>query len=212
MKQIKDKALLSQYIEKNKIHEYFKVCHPDFMLFRYEPGELLTNPFSPSKYLQFVVEGTLLMYDMPDEDSTIVLQTSYNEVGLLGEVELIDTQFVPFFVEASSVVYSVAFDLELHRSQLLEDPAFLLKLCKSLATKLNGAVVSSSSLPLKKRIANYINYSYSEGYIKNISAIAKMLNASNRQLIRVLKQYCEEGVLDHESKGTYKILKKVVLN
>ena len=97
---------------------------PRFFLRHYKPGELLTTPFSPSQYLQFVVEGDLLLYNMPDEESTVMLQTNYNEVRLLGDMELLDSKFTPIFVEAKTDVYTLAFHLDAYRQQLLNDPAF----------------------------------------------------------------------------------------
>lgn len=68
------------------------------VLRHYSPGELLTNPFSPSEYLQFIVEGTVLLYDMPDEESTVILQTTNNKVEILGDLELLDAKFTPPFL------------------------------------------------------------------------------------------------------------------
>ena len=129
METVNDRKLRDYYLEKRRIHDLFSTCVPNFFLLHYQPGELLTNPFSPSQYLQFVVEGELLLYDMPDEDSTVMLQTSYNEVNLLGEVELLDAQFTPFFVEARTDVYTLALYLEQYQQILLNDPAFLRYLC-----------------------------------------------------------------------------------
>ena len=208
METVNDRKLRDYYLEKRRIHDLFSTCVPNFFLLHYQPGELLTNPFSPSQYLQFVVEGELLLYDMPDEDSTVMLQTSYNEVNLLGEVELLDAQFTPFFVEARTDVYTLALYLEQYQQILLNDPAFLRYLCSSLASKLNGAVASSMQMPLKKRVALSLQYADDSQCITDIGRLAKTFNVSNRQLLRVLKDFCQEGILEHSQKGVYRILKK----
>lgn len=208
METVNDRKLRDDYLEKRRIRDLFSTCVPNFFLLHYQPGELLTNPFSPSRYLQFVVEGELLLYDMPDEDSTVMLQTSYNEVNLLGEVELLDAQFTPFFVEARTDVYTLALYLEQYQQILLNDPAFLRYLCSCLAAKLNGAVTASVQMPLKKRVALSLQYADDSQCITDIGRLAKTFNVSNRQLLRVLKDFCREGILEHSQKGVYRILKK----
>lgn len=208
METVNDRKLRDYYLETRRIHDLFSTCVPNFFLLHYQPGELLTNPFSPSQYLQFVVEGELLLYNMPDEDSTVMLQTSYNEINLLGEVELLDAQFTPFFVEARTDVYTLALYLEQYQQILLNDPAFLRYLCSCLASKLNGAVASSVQMPLKKRVALSLQYADDSQCITDIGRLAKTFNVSNRQLLRVLKNFCREGILEHSQKGVYRILKK----
>ena len=208
METVNDRKLRDHYLETRRIQELFSTCLPNFFLLHYQPGELLTNPFSPSRYIQFVVEGELLLYDMPDEDSTVMIQTTYNEVNLLGEVELLDAQFTPFFVEARTDVYTLALYLEQYQQILLNDPAFLRYLCSCLASKLNGAVASSVQMPLKKRVALSLQYADDSQCITDIGRLAKTFNVSNRQLLRVLKDFCREGILEHSQKGVYRILKK----
>ena len=208
METVNDRKLRDDYLEKRRIYDLFSTCVPNFFLLHYQPGELLTNPFSPSQYLQFVVEGELLLYDRPDEDSTVMLQTSYNEINLLGEVELLDAQFTPFFVEARTDVYTLALYLEQYQQILLNDPAFLRYLCSCLAAKLNGAVTASVQMPLKKRVALSLQYAGDTQCITDIGRLAKTFNVSNRQLLRVLKDFCRDGILEHSQKGVYRILKK----
>lgn len=86
--------------------------------------------------------------------------------------------------------------------------AFLRYLCSCLATKLNGAVASSMQMPLKKRVALSLQYADDSQCITDIGRLAKTFNVSNRQLLRVLKDFCQEGILEHSQKGVYRILKK----
>ncbi len=211
METVNNPHLLEHYIRTSEIETLFSTGLPNFFLLHYHPGELLTTPFSPSKYLQFIVEGKLLLYDMPDEDSTVTLQTNYNEVRLLGDVELLDAKFTPFFVEAKTDVYTLAAYLSQYQQRLLNDPAFLRYLCRCLADKLNGAVAASQHLPLRKRVARSLQFSDEGSCINEIGRLAHSLNVSNRQLLRVLKEFCEEGILSHEGKGVYRILKKPLL-
>ena len=86
METLQNSALRDRYIRENRLAELFSGKMPVMILLHYAPGDLLTTPFSPSGLLQFVVKGELLLYDMPDENSTVMLQTNYNDVKLLSEI------------------------------------------------------------------------------------------------------------------------------
>ena len=208
METIHNSRLYDQYIESRQIRQMFTGELPRFLLLHYAPGELLTNPFSPSGYLQLVVDGDLLLYDMPDESSTVSLQTAFHDVNILGDMELLDVPFISLFVEAKTDVYTLALYLEQHRQRLLNDPAFLRCLCVSMAEKLNGAVQASSQMTLRQKVMRSLRFAEPGDRISGIRAIAESLNVSSRQLIRVLKEFCEQGVLEHEKKGSYLVLKK----
>ena len=176
-----------------------------FFLLHYRPGELLTTPFQSVQYLQFVVKGDLLLYEMPNEESTVSLPTSYQDIGILGEMELLDSGFVPFFVEATSEVYTVALYTEHYREELLNDPVFLRFVCRNLAHKLRSATETTTRIELKDRMSLYIDRLEPGAAITGISSLARQLSVSERQLLRVLKRFCEEGILLHEKSGVYRV-------
>ena len=212
METIQDQNLLKTYMNKSGVRDLFGRSKPHFLLLRYSPGELLTTPFSPSRYLQFIVDGDLTLYEMPDEESTVTLLTDNNDITILGDVELIDAKFIPFFVEAKTTVYTLAVYLEQYRDQLLNDPVFLLHLCRGLANKLNGAVVSSRSSSLKQRVCMTLQNAKPGDTISNIGRLASSLNVSSRQLLRVLKELCDQGILEHRDKGVYIVQKRPAHN
>ena len=203
---VNNKALLDSFLDSHHITEYFSTCQPRFFLLHYRQGELLTTPFTPSQYLQFIISGDLLLYEMPNENSTVSLQTSHNEVRMIGDMELLDVDFVPFFVEARTDVFSAAFYLEQYRAPLLQDPVFLRLICHSLAGKLRGATDVSLHIGLKDRLAAYIDRKGVGYEIKGVSSLSELLNVSERQMLRVLKRYCEEGILRREKAGHYRVL------
>ena len=208
MNTIHNHKLYDQYIESRRIRDLFTGELPRFLLLHYAPGELLSNPFSPNGYLLLVVDGRLLLYDMPDESSTVFIQTDFHQVNILGDMELLGVPFTSLFVEAKTDVYALALYLEQNREWLLNDPAFLRYLCVSMAEKLNGAVRASSQMTLRQKVGRSLRYAEPGQRISGIGAIAGSLNVSSRQLMRVLKEFCDLGVLEHEKKGTYRVLKK----
>ena len=207
METLHNPALRDRYIREKKLEALFGTEMPNFMLLHYSPGDLLTTPFSPSHMLQFVVEGNLLLYQMPDEESFTTVPTTYNEVSVLGDVELINAHFMPFFVEATNDVYTLAVLLDHYRQQLLDDPVFLRFLCRNFADKLDGAVASTRNYPLRERVRPSLMLTEPGQQITDIARLARSINVSPRQMIRVLKEFCEEGALAHEKKGVYRVLK-----
>ncbi len=206
MQTVNDRKQLDEYIRQFGIRKMFSGELPPMYLLRYAPGEMLTTPFSPSGYIQYVVKGDLLLYDMPDESTTITLETAYHHLTILGDVELIDPQFVPFFVEAKTEVYTLAIHREAERERLLNDAVFLRQLCYSLADKLQGATREKSMMTLESKVRRSLLFAEPGTEIREIARLAKSLNASNRQLLRVLKDLCAKGVLSHEKKGVYRVL------
>jgi CRP-like cAMP-binding protein len=111
-------------------------------------------------------------------------------------------------VEARTDVYTLALHLDRYREILQKDPAFLLFLSRTLANKLNGATISSSrDLPLRKRVLLSLQQAREGQTFNNIGHLAKTLNVSSRQLLRVLKDLCREGFLVHREKGVYEVLR-----
>lgn len=207
METLHDRALKERYMRQLDIGRYFTKTPEDFLLLHYRPGELLTSSYTPNKYLQFVAEGNLLLYDMPDENSTIMLQTTFHEVRLLGEMEMLDSMFVPFFVEARSDVYTLAIHMDQYRERLLNDPVFLRHIALTLAEKLSNAVRYAGYIPLRTRVETSLRNAEVGQRFRDIAKLAKRMGVSNRQLLRVLKELCDEGWLRHESKGVYVVLR-----
>lgn len=206
MEIINDKALLERFLKEHQIEACFSSCRPRFLLLRYRPGELLTTPFTPSEYLQFIIRGEVLLYDMPNEDSSVSLQTSHQAVRLIGDMELLDVDFVPFFVEAKTEVYTAALSLKQYREALLQDPVFLQRVCRDLAEKLRSATDVTLHVGLRAKLAAYVERCGPGFQIRGVARLAELLNVSERQMIRVLKAFCAEGRLEHEKAGVYRVL------
>ena len=202
MNVISNPVLLKSYLDRTGIDSFFN-SKPNFQLLHYSPGELLTTAFSATEYLFFVIEGKLSLYDMPDEETIVFLETDFQDVTLIGEIELFDLQYESFFVEAVTDVYAIAIRLEENREMLLNDCKFLVYVCRSLEKKLSGAVSSSIPGTLKTRLERRIKRMPAGEHIRNISTIASGFGASKRQVLRVLKQLCNEGCLRREGRGDY---------
>ena len=207
MERISSQKKINNYLSQYSIMESFSF-HPEFKLYHYSPGEIISGPFEEVRALQFIVEGEILVYEMPTEESFFYVQTPYLDAKMIGEVELVDPDFQSGFVEAKTDVYTLALPLSEYRERLINDPVFLLTVCRTLSRKLNGIVKNSYRRPLKEQVTKYIINSGPGGTIHNIDRFASLLNVSSRQLLRVLKDLCEEGYLEHPQKGSYIITDK----
>ncbi|MBQ9612202.1 MAG: hypothetical protein IJV14_06390 [Lachnospiraceae bacterium] len=195
---------IEKYLKRFHIQEHFS-CDPAFSLRRYLPGELLTSPFEEDHAVQFIVDGDVILYDMPTEDSVAGVDSPFYRATLIGEAELINPNFQTFFVEAKTEVYSLALPLSEYREKLLNDNTFLRYVCRMLSEKLSDATSTAHKLPLREQLMRYINAAGEGGEIRDITHLSHLLHVSTRQLARTLHTLCEEGILEHSKKGVYLI-------
>ena len=199
--------ILNGYIREHQLNSFFSSDPPPMYLLRYAPGEMIATPVSRLQYVQFVVDGEFQLYDMASEASVAMLLTPYYKVRLLGDTELLDEKCVSMFVEAVTEVYAVGIPIEANREQLLNDNAFLRMVCHTLSAKLTSAALSQK-LSLTESVRYYLRHITQENVVRDVGRLAAQFNTSSRQLLRVLKALCDEGVLEHIGKGEYRITRE----
>lgn len=62
MIQIFDEKKLEDALEQGKIRDKFSCSDLSFLLFQYDEGELINYTGNPCKYLQFLIQGELMIY------------------------------------------------------------------------------------------------------------------------------------------------------
>jgi len=194
------------YLKEYRIAEFFS-CDPVFTLRRYLPGEMLTSPFAQTRLLQFIVEGEVILYDMPNEDTVAEIETPAHKARMIGDAELFDPDFPTFFVEAKTEVYTLSLPLKEYRGKLLDDNTFLRYLCRGFTVKLAAATSPEYRLPLREQLVRYIESSDKDTPIRDMKHLAYLLHTSTRNLSRALNSLCEEGLLERSKKGVYLIRK-----
>ena len=188
--------------------DYFS-CDPVFTLLHYKQGEILASPFEPPRYIHFLVEGQLYLYDMPTENTFSFVESPYYKASMIGEVELIDPDFKTFFVEAKTDVFTLSLPLSEYREKLLQDSTFLLTVSRSLSKKLSDSVQRSHQSSLRSQLLKYLSGADPSVPIQDITHFAQSMHVSTRQMIRTLNKLCDEGYLIHPKKGTYYITDKI---
>lgn len=88
MKKIYDKNLINKVKEEYKIDNYFSKEY-EFIGIEYEEDETMINPLEKTQYIQFVLEGTLLISFIDQEGRQTVVSQS-EELCILGDMEFVD--------------------------------------------------------------------------------------------------------------------------
>ena len=76
MKKIYDKNLINKVKEEYKIDNYFSKEY-EFIGIEYEEDETMINPLEKTQYIQFVLEGTLLISFIDQEGRQTVVDISH---------------------------------------------------------------------------------------------------------------------------------------
>ena len=134
MKKIYDKNLINKVKEEYKIDNYFSKEY-EFIVIEYEEDETIINPLEKTQYIQFVLEGTLLISFIDQEGRQTVVSQS-EELCILGDMEFVDDLNPMFFAEAKTKVKTLALSLKDNKEKLNQDIKFLHTLLNSIASKL----------------------------------------------------------------------------
>lgn len=203
MEKIYDQNLINKIKEKYKIDDYFSNEY-EFIMIEYEQGETIINPLEKTAYIQFVVEGTLLISFIDLEGKQTIVSQS-EELCILGDMEFVDDLNPMFFAEAKTKVKTLALSLKKYKESLNQDFQFLHTLLNSIASKLKQSSTNQFVYQsVEERFLHYIRY-YCKGTLKSIEDATSYLHCSRRQLQRVLKRLCDEEKIIKEGKGKYKI-------
>ena len=111
---------------------------------------------------------------------------------MLGDIEFSGADKQPFFTEAAESVICLAMPFRENQSALENDPVFLRFVLGQLAQKLSlSAVMDAAAQTLDA--------------ITSVNHALQPLHCSRRQLQRVLKKLCKEGLLQKTGRGCYRL-------
>lgn len=203
MKKIYDKKLIDKIKKEYCIEDYFSNNY-EFIIIEYEEDETIINPLEKTQYIQFVIEGTLLI-SFIDQDGRQTIVSQSEELCILGDMEFVDDLNPMFFAEAKTKVKTLAVSLKEYKEKLNQDFQFLHTLLNSIASKLKQSSTNQFVYQsVEERFLYYMNY-YCGGSLSSIEEATSYLHCSRRQLQRVLKKLCDEEIIIKEGKGKYKI-------
>lgn len=204
MKKISSEELRHKYILENGLDSISDIDILSISeLHEFEKNEYLISCDYPSDYLYFLVKGEVIItHDSFDKTICVSYQ---KPLSWLGEASSLWRQQPTCNVQAIRQCLCIAINLSQYRDTLLNDRIFLLNSCQILSYRLNNSTYFSSDLlePLEMRLAKFILNNSNQGVFPvQLTTCAMILNTSYRHLLRIIKEFCEKGLLRKE-KATY---------
>ena len=210
MKKVKDMKKLNEYLDQYHIRDCFSDPDLPFELYSFEKGEFLNNELDPFLYFSFVVSGTIRILHIREDGSVYEIASGRGPFSL-GDMEFGSGEMSPYLVEVIRKTFCISLPLEKCRTKLENDPAFLRYLLRTIAEKMM-AVTASLAMPktLSEKVIHYMQYECPNQTLVGVERASYSLSCSKRQLLRILKQLCEEGIVEKTGRGTYHLLKNEV--
>ena len=207
MKKIKDRKKLQIWLDRYDILSHFSDPDLPFELVCFDAHEIINNLCEASENLLFFVSGKLTIRNIRD-DGTVYLISETTQFIMLGDVEYADMQMTPHIVEAAAPSLMIVLPLKGEiREKLDHDPVFLRYLLSSVAGKFiefSSSVIEPKTL--RERLLFHLENTAQDCMIRSVVNTSDTLQCSRRQLLRILKQLCEEGIIEKTGKGTYRLI------
>lgn len=207
----------AQYLARYELDSFLSPdAVKELRLRTFRDGEYLYREGENAEALCFLVDGRCKATRFLSNGKESLL-SFHHSFTVLGELELIDGfekgagLNLPAYtnVQAIGTAVCLALPMGTARGCLADSPPFLRFLCRDMGRKIirndrNQSI--SLNYPVGERLASYISCVCREGLFReNYTHLAEYLGCSHRQLLRVLREFCEEGILQKES-GAYRVL------
>lgn len=210
MKEIKEREQLNHYLHTHQIESIFnEQLLPHLSLYSFEQGELVCSQGEVTDILYILVKGKVKIYTTSMEGKTIILSFK-TPLEVIGDIEYVQGIEIINTVEAVSPVQMIG----VHHHWLKKyghDYAPLLKFLLDIITRKFSIKSSSLSLhlmyPVEVRLASYLlsvssdeagtlfKWEISTGGLMDV---ANLIGTSYRHLNRVIKQFCNDGLLERK--------------
>ncbi|MDO4323587.1 MAG: cyclic nucleotide-binding domain-containing protein [Lachnospiraceae bacterium] len=212
---VQDKKLLQRYCEKYDICSHFSNWEAlTKKLVRYRKGELIALYGDKADKLFFLISGTVKFSCIADNYEEYFFFDARNE-GLFGEVEYVMDIPLISQSEVTEDCECIVIPIEENRHILDNDLKFQIFLTNILAQKYNDMrrrYMDIEAYPLEIRFVKYLLSDREGDDIGSLRQISGAIRCSYRQLLRVVKRFCERGWIEHlEQKGKYRITDREAL-
>ncbi len=151
-----------------------------------------------------LVEGECIAYSLnrAGKIHTERLYTGLNPIGLISNLW---NKPIVNDIKTLTPCKCIAISLRDYGNELHNDAKFLNYAVLYLADHIRKN--DSRHEQLSTRLAAFmLEISKENVFSYNMSLCADVLGTSQRHLLRTLKKFCDEGILHHSSRGTYKII------
>lgn len=203
MREIHDEESLECAFRAQQGH--FGTRPPLIRLLMFEKGELLTHPLKPLDQFLIVMEGRVTIYSLTHEGNVRYIDRGCSGM-LLGDMEFSGAVGEMLYTEAVDQVLCLSVPFQENRQALEKDPVFLRFVLSQLAGKLSmSSQIDTMERTLGEKLLLYLRKIEPTHTIHSVNETTQILHCSRRQLQRVLKTLCDEGVLIKSGRGCYQL-------
>jgi CRP-like cAMP-binding protein len=198
---------LESFLKKYRIPSFFGIPSLPFELYSAARHEVINNELEFTDHLVFFVAGAIAITHIRDDGTSFTIG-ELTEFTVLGDMEFASSVTSPDLVVALKKSWFVVLPLRDIRQQLMNGPVFLRNMLASISRKFilfSTAMTVSGSL--RTRLLYHMQVTRSDHMIHSVIRTCSLLQCSKRQLLRILKQLCEEGVVEKNGKGSYRLLR-----
>lgn len=203
MKEIADKNLMEHFFWEQRAH--FRQRPPALKLVEFGKGEILNDPLRPLNRFYIIVGGSVSIYHLT-EDGSIRYISKAASGTLLGDMEFSGAGNQSLYIEAAETVQCLDLPFRENLEVLENDPVFLRFVLGQLAGKLSlSAVMTASAQNLEEKVLFFLRKIQTNHTISSVNEALQPLHCSRRQLQRVLKKLCDEGLMIKIGRGFYRL-------
>ena len=203
MQRVSDPARLNRYLVETGLLE----IADDYpaVLYRCPAGRDIARQGEALKSLYVFLEGRAKVVRLMENGRTM-LHDFYTGVSLLGDLELCRGDLTALSsVRAVTDAWLIGFELTGRREAMLRDPRFLRLMCGELASKLEQASASAAKnllYPLSERLIDYMRKAQTgDVFSESLTGTSELLGVSYRHLLRTLKAFEEQGLIERVPEG-----------
>ena len=205
MIQLNNPALKRTLIEKHRFQDHFSINLEECTtLLYYEAGESLCHSGELHPIVLLLADGDLIASSVT-KNGKIHCELQYHSPNILGLTSAIWGKPAINSIETLTSCLCLGISANLYGKALHQDTKFLNFACLYLADHIRKNSMHYEQLPT--RLAHFILREQQDGYFSySIKLCADVLEASQRHLLRTLRTFCDQGILEHVGRSRYKIL------
>lgn len=195
----REEYLLNRYCNKLGLGGYFFHYRKiEKSLVTFPKGSYLFYPGDAIDSIYFLANGTLRLTTLNENGGTHFI-TSFTDSGIFGDVEYLLKCPCISEIQAITDVCCIRIPLQINSLILEQDWLFYKHIAMSLAEKLrnsNYASLERNIYPLEQRLAKYILENCDDNFcISDLKTMSDSLYCSYRQLLRLMKEFCNKKYL-----------------
>ena len=203
MQRVSDPVRLDRYLKETGLLE-IAADYPAF-LYRCPAGRDIVRQGEALKSLYVFLKGRAKVVRLMENGRTM-LHDFYTGVSLLGDLELCRGDLAALSsVRAVTDAWLIGFELTGQREAMLRDPRLLRLMCGELASKLEQASASAAKnllYPLSERLIDYMRMAQpGDVFSESLTGTSELLGVSYRHLLRTLKAFEEQGLIERVPEG-----------